>query len=141
MTKTCTECLTEKTLQEFALDKSGKFGRRSKCKVCQQEAKKAKRAVYNAYDAIRRAKSKCYLTQAQREQVKAIYASAAELRARGFDVVVDHLDPVNGKIVCGFTHPDNLAIISTAANLIKSNTFQPYRVTFLADGTTVTTLV
>jgi len=44
MTKICTKCNTEKPLDNFAKDKNGKYGVKSKCKTCIKEY----RSVYNA---------------------------------------------------------------------------------------------
>jgi len=44
MTKICTECDTEKPLNNFTKDKNGKYGVKSKCKECIKEY----RSVYNA---------------------------------------------------------------------------------------------
>jgi ribosomal protein S20 len=44
MTKICTKCNTEKPLDNFAKDKNGKYGVKSKCKECIKEY----RSVYNA---------------------------------------------------------------------------------------------
>jgi len=37
MTKICTKCNTEKPLDNFAKDKNGKYGVKSKCKTCIKE--------------------------------------------------------------------------------------------------------
>jgi hypothetical protein len=44
MTKTCTKCKTSKSLDEFHDDPRGRFGKQSRCKLCQGESTKQWRA-------------------------------------------------------------------------------------------------
>jgi len=139
--KVCTKCLIPKPLECYGAHKFGILGKRPNCKACVNQDKKAKRAQYTAHENSRRAKGKIPLTSEQKRQIKVIYNAAKSMREQGLSVVVDHIDPINGMLVCGYHHPDNLCIISSEANARKSNTFTPYRVTFNPDGTTVTVLV
>jgi hypothetical protein len=134
--KVCTKCNLPKSLECFGVEKLGLYGRKSACRVCIQEIKKTKRGQYTSYESKRRVKGKVALTPIEQEAVKAIYKAAQDLRDKGVDVAVDHIDPVNGLLVCGFTHPSNLCILTKEANLKKGNRFTPYRVEYHPDGTT-----
>ena len=48
LTKKCSTCHEEKPLNEFSKDTKGKFGRRSKCKICDSAYNKTKAAEHKA---------------------------------------------------------------------------------------------
>jgi len=56
MTKTCTKCKTPKELAEFYDDPRGRFGKQSRCKLCQGESTKQWRA--ESTDAARMSQRK-----------------------------------------------------------------------------------
>lgn len=56
-----------------------------------------------------------------RRKVLAIYRQAKRLRALGFDVVVDHIEPLCSDWVCGLHHSANLRIVDAATNKRKGN--------------------
>jgi len=60
------------------------------------------------------------------DEIKSIYAEATNLREQGYDVHVDHIIPLQGKLVSGLHVPWNLQIIDASTNLTKSNKFEPY---------------
>lgn len=57
------------------------------------------------------------------EKIKDIYATASEMRDKGFDVEVDHIIPLIHNHVCGLHVHENLRIISTSENRKKHNQF------------------
>ena len=61
------------------------------------------------------------LTQAQRQQIRAIYAECKRQRQFGKDVHVDHIVPLSSPYVCGLHVPWNLQIIPAATNAHKGN--------------------
>lgn len=64
----------------------------------------------------------CWLTRAQREDISAIYATAAIESARtGIPHEVDHIVPLRGKTVCGLHVAWNLRVIPAFENRAKSN--------------------
>lgn len=56
---------------------------------------------------------------------RAIYKECERRRARGENVVIDHIVPIMSKLVCGLHVPWNLQIITEKENLAKSNTWWP----------------
>lgn len=139
--KRCTKCEEWKELTEFGIEKRVKDGRRAYCKSCWRVYKKGNQPLFTAYQSKRRANAnRLWLAPEQFKAVASIYQAASDLRDKGVNVVVDHIDPVNGKLVCGFTHPDNLVILTVEANAAKSNKFRPYRVEYHFDGTSTTTI-
>lgn len=58
----------------------------------------------------------------EHEEIKLIYAQCASIeRLTGIKHHVDHIVPVNSKIVCGLHCPWNLRIITATENISKSN--------------------
>jgi 5-methylcytosine-specific restriction endonuclease McrA len=63
-----------------------------------------------------------WLTAEQFAKIEAVYAEAKRLEvADGVKRHVDHIYPLQGKTVCGLHVPWNLQILTSAANLRKSN--------------------
>lgn len=76
-----------------------------------------------ALSAHRRAKlKKATVAWADREAIKAIYAEADRLTVEtGVAHVVDHIIPLNNKLVCGLHCEANLRVITAEENGAKSN--------------------
>lgn len=94
---------------EHLRDKKSEWQRNNKAAVCRIRAKR--RA------AIARAAPKWADLQA----IAAIYKEAAELRATGRDVHVDHVIPLQGDKACGLHVHWNLQILDAKANQSKGN--------------------
>jgi len=66
-----------------------------------------------------------WLPEVDRARIRAIYKECKRRRARGENVVVDHIVPLMSDVVCGLQVPWNMQIISYAANSKKSNIYWP----------------
>lgn len=77
-----------------------------------------------ANEAARRvSKSNAMPAWVDKEKIKEVYAFAYEFREAGFDVHVDHIIPLRGKIVCGLHIDSNLRVIMAQENMQKGNKF------------------
>lgn len=81
----------------------------------------AEHAEQNIRQQARRAK-RC-VSWADRSAIRAIYRDAAERRARGERVHVDHIIPILGKRVSGLHIAENMRIIPATENIRKGNRF------------------
>lgn len=63
---------------------------------------------------------------ADRDAIKRIYERAQSFRVTGQDVHVDHIIPLQSKIVCGLHVHQNLQILSATMNRSKSNILKEY---------------
>lgn len=80
----------------------------------------------NALIAKRKArKLKATPSWSETEKIKCIYEKAAELRSSGLDVHVDHVIPLQGRLVSGLHCFDNLQILSAYDNISKGNSYDP----------------
>ena len=100
-------------------------------KVAAREAKYKKNnpGKVNAYAARRRAakllRTPPWLTKEQRAEIEAIYVLCVErTRVTGVPHAVDHVIPLQGRIVSGLHVPWNLRIITRSANSSKGNRVQ-----------------
>jgi hypothetical protein len=87
---------------------------------------KNNRAVRNANEAARQARklqaSPPWLTAEHKAQIAEFYEMAKELeKVFPWPQHVDHIEPLQGKDVCGLHVPWNLQILSVKANLEKGN--------------------
>jgi 5-methylcytosine-specific restriction endonuclease McrA len=62
-----------------------------------------------------------WLNAGQEFEMECIYKYCASLRSMGFDYEVDHIVPLQGKIVSGLHAPWNLQILTASENASKGN--------------------
>ena len=78
-------------------------------------------------DANRRAaklkRTPMWLTNVDKFEIECIYNYASALRKIGLDYHVDHIIPIQGKLVSGLHVPTNLQVIPGVDNMRKGNKF------------------
>lgn len=126
--KRCTKCYLLKPTQEFKKKKTAKDNYETRCKLCQKTTigtGEKRRIPYKKWSDAKK-RIKYYNNKRRRavknatlngfdEEIQAIYDSCSD----GYSV--DHIIPLNGKLVCGLNVPWNLQIITTKENLKKGN--------------------
>ena len=141
LTKVCVRCGETKDISWFNKCNGYKDGLRSSCRPCwksyQYAHEKATREICNARGAKRRAtKLDATPSWANHDKIKAIFKEAKTLsKATGINYHVDHIDPLQSKLVCGLHVETNLQLLSSQENVSNSNKFRPYTHCFLT-GTT-----
>lgn len=125
----CSKCQLTKPLSAFFTSKANKSGYQSYCKVCKNAARS--RTVARTAELSRRRCSKLNATVvfADDKAIKTIYNTAKVLeKLTGLKYHVDHIDPLQNDLVCGFHIETNLQVLPASVNLSKSNKFTPYRI-------------
>ena len=113
--KQCKNCEEVRTLEEFDANKSRDDGVNSHCKVCVLETR---RDYQREYQKRRKAlKIDRVPLWADLEKIKELYRKCPE----GYHV--DHIIPLQGKLVSGLHVETNLQYLLATDNLHKSNTF------------------
>lgn len=144
----CTICLKKKQIDEFYLRSCGTVGE-YKCKHCLLEKRKNhslsnyelvretnRKAVslfqkrnpdkncekVAKYNADKKQRVPSWLSQEDLSKIKSIYKMCRAITVKtGIKHEVDHVVPINGKLVSGLHVPWNLQIITKDENLRKSN--------------------
>ena len=144
--KPCRKCGEVKTLDEFNKRLDSPCGYRSDCKVCRKEYRAAnsekERERHAKYQKANpdKSRAKCakrraakllaipsWLTKEDYQAMEAICKEADRLtQETGIKHHVDHIHPLQGKLVCGFHCPSNLQILTEFENCSKNNKFKPY---------------
>lgn len=143
--KTCTCCGEEKDLAAFPWSDKAKGKLHSWCKACRVAYQrrweknphaKAQRAEYErkrgpkvaARLSMRRAQmvkaTPPWLSDAQKEQIRAIYVHAADCAlVSGYRYEVDHIIPLHADGICGLHVPWNLQVLPHDLNAKKRNVY------------------
>ena len=146
--KTCTTCRTSKSTESFSNYKASRDGLHNQCKSCVQnynvrtrhlrkEWRKANKERIDAQNRLYRENNKpsrnyleatrrCnkmnrtpkWLTEAQINEMKDMYTTARKLGMH-----VDHIVPLQGKLVSGLHVPWNLQHLTPFDNCSKNNKF------------------
>jgi hypothetical protein len=114
--KRCSKCKSFKPFADFANHRRAKDGLQYWCRTCLGQANKC-----NAIDRRKAAaKLRAIPSWADLAVIGVYYTKASELGMQ-----VDHIVPLNSKIVCGLHVPCNLQLLMAAENLAKSNRWWP----------------
>jgi hypothetical protein len=116
--KVCGSCKETKNIEFFSKDIRGAYSIRRACKACDKEYRDVNKHLCNARDAKRRAfKLKATPNWANLIAIKEIYRTCPE----GYHV--DHIVPLQSKLVCGLHCEFNLQHLPASENISKSNKF------------------
>ena len=141
--KTCTakyraanpEKIKESCAEYLAANPEKRKESQAKYRAANSEKIKEYRAAnpekFRAKNAKRRAAKllaiPSWLTKEDYQAMEAICKEADRLtQETGIKMHVDHIHPLQGKLVCGFYCPSNLQILTEAENCSKGNKFKPY---------------
>ena len=139
--KTCSKCKVSKDFILFKRNSSRPDGFDYQCKECVKEYRKENKHLSQKYDATyyslnkskfsakvayRRAllikATPVWLSEEHKKDIQDFYWLAKDLKSvSGEDYHVDHIEPLQGKDICGLHVPWNLQVILAKDNLAKSN--------------------
>lgn len=143
--KFCRRCEEQLPLEAFGKDSSRKDGLKYVCKSCRKldtlkyreehrqelveymrnyrKVNPAKNAESSAqYRASKLQATPNWLTEEDKEWISWFYKQAAKMEeVTGLKFHVDHIEPLNGKDVCGLHVPQNLQVIPAEENMSKGN--------------------
>jgi hypothetical protein len=160
LTKVCTTCKVEKSVDSYYKQKLGKYNVTAECKCCSavrtkayyqdnkevfavyskvyyQDNKEFLAAYRSAYkkanphlvnaDSAKRKSTKLKATPAwaDLEAIKGMYQLAAVFNRTGMNLQVDHIVPLQSKLVCGLHCEANLQLMPASDNISKGNRHWP----------------
>lgn len=100
---------------------------RQKCKEYKREnpsvIKRLNQIHSGKYKIIKLQRVPSWLNEEDNAEIKNIYLTAANMREIGIDCQVDHIIPLQGKIVSGLHVPNNLQILTKSENCSKGNRY------------------
>lgn len=76
------------------------------------------------YQAGKIKRTPSWLTEIDKFEMECIYKYAAALNGVGLNYHVDHIIPLQGKIVSGLHLPENLQVMQASENIKKQNKFE-----------------
>ena len=131
----CKVCLKEYQAKYYAANPEKEKERNAKHRAAypdyQAEYKKANPEKCRAWCSNRRAVKleaiPSWLTKEDWQSMEDIGKESDRLtRETGIKYEVDHIHPLQGKLICGLPCPTNLQILTKSQNCSKSNKFTPY---------------
>ena len=126
--KYCSTCKNLLNFSEYSFAKERQSGLRTKCKVCSAIECKENSAAENArsskYRSSKIKRTPRWLTKEDFWLIEEVYILAKEReKCTGIKWHVDHIIPLQGKLVSGLHVPNNLRVITARDNSVKSNSF------------------
>ena len=126
--KYCPKCTKLQALTKFSKSNTECCGLRSICKSCDSLYVKSNREVNNNSKAKRRAaklkRTPSWSSTEDEQKIKDLYIKAKELEKKyNVKYHVDHIIPLQGKLVSGLHIFSNLQVITAIDNMSKSNTY------------------
>jgi hypothetical protein len=139
-TRVCTSCSLEKPLDAFYKDKTKRGGYRPDCKVCKRATSKAyssnnRESESQRHRAYYQSNKKGFVSRKARRRAAKLHADVPWADQGKIDFVyhcrdvinkvykgnceVDHIEPLQGKHVCGLHVHNNLQLLSAKANRSK----------------------
>jgi len=134
----CSKCRAFKREIDFNVESAQPHGISAWCKLCKKAYSKRWRANNGNYrrqfgnppDAAKRAeyrakRLKRHVSWADKKKIKAFYIRAAYLTEKtGIQHEVDHIIPLQGKLISGLHVENNMQILTKSENSAKRNSFE-----------------